>query len=365
MSVSSLSQSVYLNEQLEAQPVHLPAENELSGAYAVFRKIRDSVSNIQFWKDLFFTINSQVIHSKGALETILTSCAINQYVLSILLLGEERAREVMNLLTMTTSEVATFYSSDGTKKINFLFYHLLSGNGVICQNEKYQDPSYQYVAEDVRDSLKDSSEYIVPLEIFKENIQKSDLAFLNYNHNVINALEAEIKENSAKISSDVSYLYHVAITGPRHSLVQTGTMDKILSETTGFFHTFILEQYYSPDENKKMIRLHQSWQDTLTLGEYYEKVDYNDKDRGCFDSDGVKAFCENLRGLFSFDEGPDYKNQKNCLSSCFSVDKVIKPYFFFRPDINLITGFSVRYVSSKVNPQECLDNIDEAIRKYG
>ncbi|HEV8051696.1 MAG TPA: hypothetical protein VGP47_04310 [Parachlamydiaceae bacterium] len=351
--VNALERVSYLNAE---------AEKVLTPSYAVFNKIKEIVSNTPLWENILLRVNSEVIRSLEPLDKLITSCAVNSYLLDMFFVGETQARRVLEFLSVSLSGKFTF--SFPKKDITVCQYHLLSGNILLNLNSKFQDSSYKFSNETIVSSREDFKEYDKCLNVFKNHILELyktgnvNQSIYEFNNNVIDSLESEINGNRNKVSKECSFIYHVNITEPPTTVSFKGSIESILNAPIGAYHAFDLEHYYNQDDNSDCIRLHQSWKDELTLAQHYE----NHKTDGIINSN---EFCKNLKGMLSYDTPPKFTKLKQCQSACFNVDGGITPAGVFRTDINLFTGASVRYVTSIINPQDCLKHIEDILVKYG
>lgn len=333
-------------------------EKKLPASYAVFQKIKEIISNTPLWENILLRVNAEVIKSTESLDDLMTSCTINAYLVNMFFVGEAQTKRIYDFLNLNISAQAKILSAT----INYV--HLLSGNALLDLASKFQDTSFDPSEKNIASCRKDFNEYDEQLGTFHENFlqmlrtSQTKPFLYDFNNNVINALESEIDANKNKVSKDCSFIYHVNITEPPPSITSTGSVESILKAPLGSFHAFVLEHFYNPEENTDCLRLHQSWKGISSLPQHYENHDTE----GIVDG---KKFCENLKGLHSWDNSYGFEKLKIYQSACFNINEDVALACVFRPDILLVTGRSVRYLTSQINPQDCLNHLDDIVTKYG
>lgn len=366
ISSSTLSPRTSFDEAIDFRE-----RTEHSTPYAPFHKIRKLALNSELWNDLLKIVNKEVLHNSTPLEELNTSCIVNFCLLNMLFLGEERAKQIMRPLTVTVSFKIplTFKENGQPKTIDLLFHHFLSGNGVIHQNKKYKEYSYKSFDDDFAGSFN-SEQFTSPLNIFKEKISKLysgefDPFLFAHCKNVADNLEFEIEENRQNVTKNCSFIYHVLITIPDYSIALKGSQEEVSNAPGNYYHSFILEQYYSEDANTDFIRLHNTWKDEFCLSSFYDNMKYGHKDEGCLPVEERKLFFSNFRDMLSCRENTQFKELRAAQSACFMVKKQsMPPAAVFRKKEGIFTGLSLRYMTSWIDPRECVVNIKNIKERY-
>ncbi len=86
---------------------------------------------------------------------------------------------------------------------------------------------------------------------------------------------------------------------------------------------------------------------------------YGNQDEGCISSVDRKSFFTNFRDMLSCRENTNFEELSEAQSLCFKViNQSMPPAGVFRKNEGIFTGLSLRYLTSKISPQECVANIN-------
>lgn len=339
--------------------------------YTLFHKIRNELLKNQILLEkLLDNVDKRLL---GGINTylqdnLIQSCTVNFYFLSMCFVGEKRTKQIHKALSLTISEIVDILLDKRGEPIKVLFHHFLSGNEVLRQNKEYaaKGDLYKFSVTEIIQSFDFETDYVKYLNIFKEKVtdlyEGKEVADLHkFCEPVLDSLKNELIVNSKTVANDCSYIYHISITMP---CTLKGTGEQILKAPIGHYHSFILEQYYSDEKGGVFTRLHQSWKNEFTLLEHYNNMGYGDKDEGCFDSYELDDFIENLKGLLMCGNQPEI-NRGYYQNACFNVYKEdVLPTGFFRIEANIFSGKSIRFMTSKINPTESINDFKKFIQNY-
>jgi|GEM_PF-6386815 hypothetical protein len=345
---------------------------KLLPSYDLFHKIRQLTLNSILWGDLLKIANREILDGSTPSEELDTSCIVNFCLLNMIFLGEEKAKEIMNPLTVhfTFNLPLTIVENENLKTVDLLFHHFLTGNAIIHQNKKYKKSSYKSFSNDFVASFN-SREFTTPFNIFKEKIGKlysGELDPFLFAHckNVVDNLENEIEGNRDNVTENCSFIYHVLITTPDYTTALNGSQEQISKSPINYYHSFILEHYYSKSANTDFIRLHNAWKDEFSLSSFYDNMKYCREDENCLSKDQRKLFFSNFRDMLSCRESTHFEELESAQSFCFKVKKQSMPVAaIFRKDEGIFTGLSLRYMTSIIDPKDCIVNINNIKERWG
>lgn len=338
-----------------------PSEDQIPASYRPFHLLKEKTADKELWQKLLEAVNKE--NGCEKVNELMKSCIINFDLLNMIFVGEAQAKKIINLLEYTKSLniPLTVCNNNKIETKNVLFHHIFSGNEVIEFNKKLSDNSYK---SSVDETIKISTEFIEKIQKFYSGQHVDNPTSLHdYNHHVIDVLEKEMEKNKDKVSENCSFIYHVVINLPKQDIAKSGTQKEIENAPIQCFHSFILEQCYSPEKNSDVTRVHHAYRDHYSVAEHYAKMGYGDKDEGCLTSTGRKRFCADLRGMLSFGKEKHFEDLQKHQAACFNVEDKLSPPGFFRLNDRIFSGLSIRYITSKIDPRECQAYFDALLNK--
>ena len=272
-----------------------------------------------------------------------TSNINSAIALSVIFLGVETAKKVNNITLKNDIYVMDFIKN-GIKfsyKVVSLFNGIISSQ--IAEVEAFNALEVQEKKEYLFKIERGFLDFFSHLEPYIDKMQGNTMQQINdeaiklfknldfsFNYNVINKLENEIRQNSENLSEETSFIYYVSIAKP---------ID-IKGDEQSIEHAFLLEQFLI--NGQPNYRLYQSW------------IEYDDLRKTitekAWDSYQLDSFLFNLYLAYC------YNHPKDSILDCFGY-----PLEYDVPLLNFennhLTGISIRYISEKFNPNDCLENL--------
>ncbi len=329
---------------------------EKSSADVVHGKIKNWAANASLWEKLISNITKKIYQKGNLSDDPMTNCYENLLLLNVFFVGEHRAKQIADLLKESSATRISLYGPYAEKYLRKECHviHLLSGNAVLDINKALLSGRKIDIA---------SSEVMKCLNIFKKHMLELYLtetistSIFSFNDNVIDHLHEEMRTNKTKISEQCSMIYHVILIELDPLQVRdVKSIEAIAKIRLAVRHAFNLEQYFNTKNHSVCVRLHHAWMNQFTLSKHYEKQDIHIDE---------SQFCKDLKGMLAYDGSKDLAQLRNCQDSCFKVHVDVDPSLTFRDDLDLFTGVSLRYITSQINPQDCLRAIDGVVKKFG
>ncbi|WP_068466528.1 hypothetical protein [Candidatus Protochlamydia phocaeensis] len=246
---------------------------------------------------LFYTVALNKIyepsfHFDQTPEKLTTSCINSTAALSLIFLGEKKAKKIMALLNSDVEYKIDFLLPDKTEwtlRISNLFH-----SAVIHQINPLNDEKglkkEQYIRSNphMHSFIKHIQPLIKPI-LEKHNSEeiianlKDCFVNCNYDFNIktMDSLRKEIKENKAKISGKKSFVYCIGI-----------------KEDRAYDHIFIIEQFLCPKTHHMLFRRYQSWIMQATLIEEINKRRNGESGEDAWTEAQLLHFLNNLQNLY-------------------------------------------------------------------
>ena len=341
---------------------------EEKNAYEPFEVIKKVASNSFLWNRLLEAANREITFSATPSSEIQTSCLVNFYALTMIFLGEQITKEISVPLQRRFRYIINGQHSD------LLIHNIFSGFEMIAIKEKYvKDPMYSYYRELFLINTETSTSQKLKEAVGRIINEMNDLYSQNFisslcegNRFVIESLENDMANNSAEVTSQKSFTYHILIGTPPLKTMLDGTIEELLSSPSSVYHAFILEQYYSEERQEIFTRLYQTWVGKYDILQSFANLQYENKDEGCFTDCELKEFFVNLKGLLLCGSNPfeDLTKIDEYQNACFGVQEKMMSAIFPRRKEGFFTGLSIRYISWTINPNNCSHNLNDLIQKY-
>lgn len=301
-----------------------------------------------------------------------TSCIHNLYALIAIFSGLKKAQTICDRLELlTTSNFLIDINKE--KKWKWKVANLFSGDAVSEFNSKIDDNLYNATnrQKSYRDFLLPSfnqfMKYTQPIiekckmqiqhleesdkeyeQTFTSNLEKAWKTIdYNFNSNTYDRLCIEFFENIELVNEDNSFIYYIVLTKPSNDTFSSHDI----------YHAFAIEQYYSNDKEKVYYRIYQSWAEKMTLKDYFEKKGYGDLDEGAMTYGELNTF------LCDFDKILVGKGTEKIREECFGYGAVPSPQLVvFNSEERILSGLSLRFIASSINPGDCFDNFADALK---
>lgn len=190
---------------------------------------------------------------------------------------------------------------------------------------------FSYLESRISDCTKAKSDQ--PISVLLPNSLKETP--YDFNSAVFEKLLGEIDSNRDKTSQKVSYVYYIAIDISR------------VSGNWGFYHVFAIEQFF-----KDSYHIYSSWKKRCSLANFL-------KDRKVLNYTELTEFMSDFRSILSINRlSPTIQwSDIDIMEKLFSVSKLPpRRISIFDTKSNSFNGLCLRYISSQVNPEECLKN---------
>jgi len=176
--------------------------------------------------------------------------------------------------------------------------------------------------------------------------QTLDNVHYDFNDTTFTLLKNDITHSAENTAINKSHVYVIGIRLP----------DKNENIDGSFEHVFLIEQFYLYHTNEVRYRIYQSWKNKSTLLEDMVKQNYGEQGENALTEEEIFQFIENFRELYSLKP-----HRPMTHLDCFGYSCEKTPLTFF--DGSNLKGISVRYISSAIDPNDCIQNVIDCASK--
>lgn len=343
--------------------------------YIPYNTIRDMLARnlVPFVQKAVTVLGNRQITVKDAE----TSCVFNFLALMVIFSGVKNAGQIKACLGSSCLQPITVILPEG--HWTYYIYDLFIGKMIAASIKDFSNCANREknIAKGRLQHLKSYENYIRPImnkscqvdgtqlspaevsaNIISNVVLQLRLLKFEFNRAVIDALKTDMSTNSQKVNKQNSFIYYVAITIPvsfDQKMNASGSKDQT------FYHALVIEQFQS--QKGVVHRLYQSWQDTMTLSEYFDKQKYKTHEEGCLSLDGINDFLTCLNSIVSPKTRPEIIPALR--ERCFGTPSFGVPLpLFFDDKNNVLYGLSLRYFYNQVNPADTPKNYQEFLKEY-
>lgn len=333
---------------------------------------------------------------KGAMKSIFnetknekeasTSCICNLIALTIIFAGHEKTKLLMERVRLVKRDefnvklpdkshlpffVDNFISSQTITALRNIFHDRDNfANDYTLARSPFVTSLFADLNPIVEKILtKASAKTDVTNEVFKKLTNAFREFKYDFNESIISSLKFDLCLNTKIVNQQTSIIYlvtiHVPFTYEFDDSKPISKEQQEFQEKTYYYHAFIIEQFRGI--SGILHRLHQTWEGGMTLLQYYQKMGYDNEEKGCLTLDEMLKFVNNLKLIVSpIDNLKDPlkpKTLSEMREGCFGYESKEEPIkWFFEPKKRVFKGMSMRFQTCEFNPSESLEKYNAFIR---